>query len=482
MKNIKLLTFLLLNCFTLSIYSQYTYIPLVEEDANWLMVYGDNDFTEFTYFIFRIEGDSTVNGVDYKKVYRFDNPDLSGALNLESGYFYSLLREDIVNKKIYQGPSDYIETYNLMLCVIPNSERLLYDFSHTVGDFIENCDGESSAEITQDIIASRYGRDRRIIHPGSPSFGIIEGIGYAKGLFNVGLKNAAKGNSLLDHCIGNLTDCFNDYYTNNTGYFTEGNKQWNQFSTDFMGKNYPVKYRLSEKLEFRDGFYKRLLKSEDESSTNFTPTDLSIRETENVIYLKDSYLERVLYDFNLEVGDTLSTIDLSFNEIKYVTVQVDSFDLLGERRKAIIVRCAGDEDGTLYGYATWVEGVGDVNRGILAPLDGCRTDGNTTLLCYFENDEIKYSNPNYNACWTTTRDISIVNDLVVYPNPVTNHLYVKSSLDYMDYRIVDQMGKVVSTGHMNSSNYLDVSTLTSGIYFVQLDHKDYVSQSRFIKF
>jgi hypothetical protein len=446
------------------------------------MVYGDNDFTEFTYFIFRIEGDSTVNGVDYKKVYRFDNPDLSQPIDKSEGYLYTLLREDIPSRKVYQGPTDFfMEFYNNMLCTVPETEELLYDFDLTVGDTIRNCDGESAAKITQEIISSRYGMERRIIHPGSIRHGLIEGIGSGQGLFNVGIKSASKGNSFIDFCIGDIKDCFVKFYTESTGYFTEGNKQWNQFSSDNSGQNYPVKYRLEEKLEYRDGFYKRILVSENETSNAFSPTDFSIREAEHVVYLRDRYFDRVLYNFNLEVGDTMLTFDLNFNGLQYVATDVDSIDIYNERRKAITVRCLNDDTGSLYGTYTWVEGIGDIENGLLAPMYGCRTDYNSTLLCYYEDDEIKYANPDYNVCWTATKDIYIRNNLEVYPNPVTNQLFIKNVKPGESYRIVDQLGRTISTGRISTGGVIEVSQFPAGIYFLQIGHKDHLSQTRFVK-
>ena len=72
------------------------------------------------------------------------------------------------------------------------------------------------------------------------------------------------------------------------------------------------------------------------------------------------------------------------------------------------------------------------------------------------------------------------NTIVIYPNPVSDRLYI-SSQKVSEYQILDLMGKVVLKGTMRS--FIDVSTLQNGLYYIELKTKQGVLQAqRFIKY
>jgi len=56
----------------------------------------------------------------------------------------------------------------------------------------------------------------------------------------------------------------------------------------------------------------------------------------------------------------------------------------------------------------------------------------------------------------------------LYPNPVSNKLNVKTSTLLNDYNITNLNGKIIQTGRY--TNKIDVSNLSSGIYFIRFDN------------
>ena len=72
-------------------------------------------------------------------------------------------------------------------------------------------------------------------------------------------------------------------------------------------------------------------------------------------------------------------------------------------------------------------------------------------------------------------------DIKLYPNPVKgNILNVEiSSLEVFKYRIVDILGKTVSTG--TSEGRINVSKLDAGIYFIKVNDGDEIITKKFIK-
>lgn len=77
---------------------------------------------------------------------------------------------------------------------------------------------------------------------------------------------------------------------------------------------------------------------------------------------------------------------------------------------------------------------------------------------------------------------SIQNELVtigVYPNPANDLLSFTTNEPVASYQVVNMLGEVLLTD-LNAST-IDVSTLTSGTYFVQVNHLDHVKTIKFVK-
>lgn len=64
--------------------------------------------------------------------------------------------------------------------------------------------------------------------------------------------------------------------------------------------------------------------------------------------------------------------------------------------------------------------------------------------------------------------------ITVFPNPATDFITIKSNDEVVDskYSIVDESGRVVLSGKLyNSTSSINISQLTNGIYFFQINEK-----------
>ena len=66
----------------------------------------------------------------------------------------------------------------------------------------------------------------------------------------------------------------------------------------------------------------------------------------------------------------------------------------------------------------------------------------------------------------------------MYPNPVKNILNVKSKNQILSVEIFDALGKNIST-FKNPDNQIDISDLSSGVYFVKIN--DEIEEVKVIK-
>ena len=76
---------------------------------------------------------------------------------------------------------------------------------------------------------------------------------------------------------------------------------------------------------------------------------------------------------------------------------------------------------------------------------------------------------------------NISNELIVYPNPVVNTLRINPAYNInASYRIIDLNGKQILGGKM-LNNSVNVSSLRSGVYFIELSDEEETFLQKFIK-
>jgi len=226
MKRISALFLLLYFLSTATSFAQDGYHPMAVEGAHWIVV---NDRSNTPWFdmmySFTIRGDSTFNGVNYKKVYleafEFNEVTKGHSNKIVSSQLHALIRDDTLEKKVYgiNFPSYFGSPEGCP----ENEEYLLFDFSVEEGDTLNWCGIKSkklnpqtdSLSFADSIrIAYSYGVEltRRTIYTcfSSTYFGlavesvqpVIEGIGYeAYGPFING------GSFLMEYCVGNDIKC-----------------------------------------------------------------------------------------------------------------------------------------------------------------------------------------------------------------------------------------------------------------------------------
>lgn len=85
---------------------------------------------------------------------------------------------------------------------------------------------------------------------------------------------------------------------------------------------------------------------------------------------------------------------------------------------------------------------------------------------------------------TSTNDVALESSVNFYPNPVRDVLYfndVTSIEDGMIY-IYNIQGQLVSQPVTNNRNQLDVSSLNSGVYFLEVRNRDAFIKTKFVKY
>lgn len=211
---------------------------------------------------------------------------------------------------------------------------------------------------------------------------------------------------------------------------------------------------------------------------NFPGYQGAIRQdvtNKKVYYVPPSQLtEQLLYDFTMEVGDTVKGYLESFNYPLDIVTEIDSV-LVGDnyRKRWFINPC----------YEIYlIEGIGST-FGLLKPSLGCATDMDYySLTCFNQNGQSLYPDPSAECqLITSTNDIDAKSDAVlVFPNPSNGSFTVEfyRPIDILEVRLSDMIGNIVFQTQISNQNKINIANLPSGAYILTIIKKDNIATIR----
>ncbi|MFT4662334.1 MAG: hypothetical protein ACI8XB_002624 [Patiriisocius sp.] len=208
------------------------------------------------------------------------------------------------------------------------------------------------------------------------------------------------------------------------------------------------------------------------NSSLSTFTGQFYREENGVVYKKfnEDFEEAIIYDFNLEEGDSLE-IGSIWPPTLIEVLSVDSVTLIsGEKRKRLEIAEASNINSKTY----WVEGIGSelstMDPAFMFSLD-CWNDFN----CYHFEDNIEYQLGN--CMLTSSEDLNLAENLFSsYPNPIKAgfdlHLLLAPSFKGR-FALYDLTGREIHNqaivNQEGSAKVKIPSSLSSGVYFYKLE-------------
>lgn len=63
-------------------------------------------------------------------------------------------------------------------------------------------------------------------------------------------------------------------------------------------------------------------------------------------------------------------------------------------------------------------------------------------------------------------------DIKIMPNPATDFFKIDTKEKIAEVQIINLLGRIVKQFNANQGDYFDISGLSSGVYFVKIDHAD----------
>lgn len=261
--------------------------------------------------------------------------------------------------------------------------------------------------------------------------------------------------------------------------FPDSNAFWSDRGTNmfhpFFLRN--TRYGLKGDTTINNKTYHQVFSLFDSTLSN--PNSVyyaAIREEDRKIYtIIGNSPETILYDFNLNVGDTIT---YTYPEIfSRVLSKIDSVQLYtGEYRKRYIL----DAIDYLGFSDTVVEGIGSIQWvGLFNPLvTAIATNGDSyTFTCFKQNEIIYYlNNPECDHCFCTflteIENIKVTEKLLISPNPFTFQTTLKTDnyLQNATLTLYNSLGQQVrQIPNISGMTFnLKRESLPIGLYFLKL--------------
>lgn len=186
----------------------------------------------------------------------------------------------------------------------------------------------------------------------------------------------------------------------------------------------------------------------------------------------------LLFDFSVRQGDTLRNKPGIPNSVVYnltngndwlVVKGVDSIFLAGNYRKRIYFE--GDSN-------SWVEGIGNIKRGLLFSSGITTTNGPYNyLICFRQNNACLYQKPGFLDCYPEypggiSKNMNKICQLHFYPNPADERCMIKYPEEITDKTIIEVItltGDVLFFKDISGLKSLEICTkdFPDGFYLIR---------------
>ena len=203
-----------------------------------------------------------------------------------------------------------------------------------------------------------------------------------------------------------------------------------------------------------------------------------LREENNKVFYLDTLNQLdTLYDFSLNVGDSV-LFDLygMYPEWLQVT-SVDSIQINGDYYRRLKF-----EEPSISAFdwldEEWIEGIGSIH-GPLFPAFPVKFSeeiiDSMLLTCSFSDNQQVWQHPNYPSCYVNivlSIDQLELLGFKVYPNPFTDRIHLENSgLQHYELTILNGLGQTVKSTQVNGeSQTIDLTGLKAGIYFMKIQN------------
>jgi hypothetical protein len=250
--------------------------------------------------------------------------------------------------------------------------------------------------------------------------------------------------------------------------FPESNAQWNthmlQMGWPPLEKNYSI--IISGDTLINGLFYHKLAIVNPVGYKGAIRQDTLNRKV--FIIPPAANTEELLYDFTMQVGDTVKGYIENYLNTKDIVENIDTVLVGNNYRKRWKINS---------GYSIYfIEGIGST-YGLVEYSPGTIVDGpDFSISCFRQNSITIYPDTITNCgLITSVKPIEIQNDqLRIYPNPSNGSFTIEfdKSLDIKEIRLTDLLGKIIFQQQTENRTKIKITNLRNEIYILTIIDKD----------
>jgi len=239
--------------------------------------------------------------------------------------------------------------------------------------------------------------------------------------------------------------------------------EWHTFETAVWQINNYVNWCSGDTL-IEDARYMKIMGTVNDSYPIFYTL---LREEDGKVWKRYSiaHPETLLYDFTASVGDTLRIGDFAEEMVldSISMVQIGDVD-----RRKFWFGLEYDNFGRPRAKETWIEGIGS-DYGLLWTGYFNVFDGWHCLLCFHQNGELVWENPEYGTCTYDAIEENKDSEISIYPNPVRDRVVIEG-IEVAEVDVYNALGQLVKT--VKNANEINVSDLMEGVYLLRIADAD----------
>jgi hypothetical protein len=224
--------------------------------------------------------------------------------------------------------------------------------------------------------------------------------------------------------------------------------------------------------------YKKVLRANDPLHSEWNVKGFIREDVANQkVYLYNNYSQEdmLLYDFSLEQGDSI----LTYAGDRYAKVDTVLYEPFGNSTDTLKQICFFSSCSW-----KWIEGIGSLS-GILEGLNAFYLVGGTLkLVCYYENNNLIYHNPDFETCFpegiVSAAMFDNKENLEIFPNPAREKITIYSQNSrILAVEIYDLTGTCFYRKINIETNRVELGTdkLPKGMYVLKVrDERNTISR------
>jgi Secretion system C-terminal sorting domain len=264
----------------------------------------------------------------------------------------------------------------------------------------------------------------------------------------------------------------------------------NEWMVDYQLATFPNEIRRysfsSDSFEIDDKYYRKLLYIGPYTQSEWLHEGRYFREEEDRVFyrLTSDVDEEIIYDFNLGIGDTLTTIPGIGQSARVIDGVSLTYLLDGLPRKNLSVGCINGETGEQWNAGvSFVEGIGDMDRLFSTSFACSLVSPFIRVRCFSTNGQLLYIRSDLSDCLTSSTNEFHRENIKIFPNPATDQLMLEYDppLQIVKADILDISGRVLQTISQPGTQ-LDLGEIVPGFYLLRLtNHEGRQRTESFIK-